>query len=54
MVAVVLQKEPAAQGVLDVEPRGQYAPVEQLAMVEGVEQNEPAGHLASVVDAIGQ
>ena len=39
---------------LAVEPSGQYAPVEQLEMLDGVEQYEPTGHFASAVDANGQ
>ncbi len=53
-VIVVLQYDPAAHGAFEREPSGQYEPVVQLVIEEGFEQNDPAGHLVSVVDDAGQ
>ena len=52
--ALAVQKNPALQSVCAVEPVGHTYPAEQLLMVEGFMQKEPAGHGAGLDDPAGQ
>ena len=51
---VVLQNRPASHDAFTVEPSGQKEPRVQFPITEGVEQNDPAGHLLWDVDDAGQ
>jgi hypothetical protein len=49
-----MHRFPSGHGVLATEPDGQKAPDVHSCILDGEEQNEPAGHWDSVVEFEGQ